>query len=232
MKKVSLLLIATIQCLFFACQQDKAAQSIISDIPSIFRNRFKDENDIVALTYAAQVKGKGNKSFDSNTFRIIGLGTLWIIGAGRTNLAAGQSNLFPYFEETPAQSENRAVQLLKYKFNPANGAGYSLMKGSCMNVENHQRLFVADYDTAQAAFVVKDKSDNGAIWRINTPEFNEVKIIESGFILTAPNGNTLKATILGAKKIRIGTQRHGGDTERLNNGIVYHNKRYDYSTWI
>lgn len=202
----------------------------------LFRNRFRDENDIVALTYAAQVKGQGHKSFDSNTLRIIGLGTPWVIGAGRTDQTAGQSNLFPYFEEVPNKSVNRAAQLIKYQVNPENGSGFSLTKGSCMDVENHQRLFVADYDTsqiaAQAAFIVKDKSDNGTIWRINTPEFNSVEVIENGFVLTAPNGNTLQATILGAKKIRTGKQRYGGDTERLNKGIVYQGKRYDYSTWV
>ncbi len=61
----------------------------------VTRNRFRDENDIVVTYNAKATRIQGHAGADINTFRIIGTGVPWVIGAGRTGLTAGQTNLFP-----------------------------------------------------------------------------------------------------------------------------------------
>jgi hypothetical protein len=74
---------------------------------------------------------------------------------------------------------------------------------------------------------VKDTSDNGRIWRLNTPEFNKVQILENGFVLKAPNGSKMRVTapeeqITG--EITVSEIRYGGSTESNNPGIGFGDK--------
>ena len=202
----------------------------------IFRNRFKDENDIVATYTATAKRVRGHQGPDTNTFRLIGLGVPWIIGAGRTGQIAGQTNLFPSHSETSEKGNGQLGKLLDYRYN--NGSGFAFGEGSCMGVEDHKRYFVTDYSPAtraEAVIIVSDSSRNGKRWRLNTPEFNKVNILNDGFLIEAPNGNTLRATVFTGQttlKIDTGRVRYGGSTVRNNPGIRYHGKSYTHSKWL
>jgi len=70
---------------------------------------------------------------------------------------------------------------------------------------------------------------------MNTPEFNKVESTADGFIITAPNGATLKATIINgdaSKTISTTTLRYGGDTRDNVAGIGFKGKYYANTTAI
>lgn len=205
----------------------------------VFRNRFRDENDIVATFTTTSKRVRAHQSGDNLTFRILGLDNMWAIGAGRTGQYAGQTNLFPF--DTISTKGNYISgslgKLLDHKFMP-DGSGFAKGTGSCMGVEDHIRHFQADYSKksgAEAVFVINDKSKNGKTWRLNTPEFNKVESTPDGFIITAPNGATLKATVFNGKSdktIKTTTLRYGGDTRDNVAGIGYKGKYYANTTAI
>ncbi len=205
----------------------------------VHRNTFKDKNDIVAVINASQERVAGHKGPDVNTFRIIGMGVPLIIGGGRTNLIAGQSNLFPE-KVSPEQKGDlqEAGEMLADAYTP-DGSGIAIVKGSSTGVEDHLRKWISNYSAesgAEAVFVVRDQSANGKIWRINTPSFNEVEIADQSFTLTTPEGHTLKATILSEKDqgyvINTGLLRYGGQTQRHNTGIQYDGKHHENSRYV
>ena len=203
----------------------------------IFRNRFQDENDIVATYTATAKRVRGHQGPDTNTFRLIGLGVPWIVGGGRTGEIAGQTNLFPSHSETDKKGDGQLGKLLDYQYGE-NGSGFAFGEGSCMGVEGHRRYFIADYSpetNANAVVIVSDSSQNGKRWRLNTPEFNKVKILKDGFLIEAPNGNTLKGKVFNGQttiKIDTGRVRYGGPTIRNNPGIRYLGKSYTHSKWL
>ncbi|WP_114748231.1 hypothetical protein [Pleomorphovibrio marinus] len=205
----------------------------------VHRNGFNGKNDIVTLINASQKRVAGHKGPDVNTFRVIGMGVPFIIGGGRTNLIAGQSNLFPGKVSPDQKGDlNEAGELLEFEINPE-GTSTALVKGSSTGVDNHIRKWMVDYSDksgAEAVIVISDHSNNGKVWRINTPSFNEVNISENSFILTTPEGHTLKAVILSNSKnphsITTGLLRYGGQTVRHNTGIQYDNKRYPESRFV
>jgi hypothetical protein len=205
----------------------------------VFRNRFQDENDIVATFTTTSKRVRAHQSGDNLTFRILGLDNIWVIGAGRTGQYAGQTNLFPF--DTISKKGNYISgslgKLLDYKF-LHDGSGFAKGTGSCMGVEDHIRYFQADYSKksgAEAVFVINDQSKNGKTWRLNTPEFNKVESTADGFMITAPNGATLKAIIINGnagKNISTTTLRYGGDTRDNVAGIGFKGKYYANTTAI
>ena len=197
----------------------------------MFRNRFRDENDIVATFNTSSIRSGGHAGPDNLSFRISGLGGVWAVGIGRTGDPTGQTTLFPGPEVNTLIRPLPAGKLLDVKTNPDNGSGYALGYGSCVGVENHFRYFLADYSVengAEGVFLVLDNSDNGRIWRMHTPGFNSIEIIEDGVLITTPNQNTMKLSVPGINnpQIRIDNVRYGGTTERHNPGIGFHGKRY------
>jgi len=203
----------------------------------IYRNRFKNEQDIVAAILATQLKMQGHSGPDNLSFRIIGLGNLWVVGAGRTGFVAGQTNLFPS-KPTETTKGNNALGIMHSCVVDPNGIVYTKMSGSCMGVEKHQRSFYICYDSiltgCPATFIVNDSSNNGKIWRINTPEFNKVNILSNGFALISPEGDIMRFTVLNTKKaiIDTGMVRYGGTTEWQNHGIWFKAKNYTKNRWI
>lgn len=203
-----------------------------------FRNGFEDENDIVAVFNTSNRRVAGHKGPDVNTFRILGFGVPWIIGAGRTNLLAGQSNLFPGPVDSSDKGDLKTSgNLIAYSFEE-DGSGRAIGFGSSTGVEQHIREFIVDYSGdpgAAAVFIVSDRSKNAKIWRINTPEFIDVTIDSGRFRLTAPNGATLQAHFFGASgqiDVHTGQVRYGGETVRLNTGILYQGDRYAFSKFV
>ena len=200
----------------------------------LFRNRFKDENDIVACFNTSSHRVNGHSGPDNLTFRIIGLGSLWAVGGGRTREVAGQTNLFPAGNwQEQKEQELEEGTLVDYHFE-SDGSGHATGTCSSMGVQNHRRKFTADYsgkNGAAAFFVVEDTSGNGTTWRLNTPEFNTVEPLSNGFLLTAPNGSSLKATVIGTNKVNvtIGKIRYGGSTIKHN---TFYGKKYSHNKTI
>jgi len=90
-------------------------------------------------------------------------------------------------------------------------------------------------DEDSAVIKIEDTSENGKIWRLNTPEFNEVEIVENGFLLTAPNGAKMKVTapkeqITG--EITTAKIAYGGSTSRHNNGIGFGDQYWRFNKAI
>ena len=195
-----------------------------------FRNAFKDKNDIVSCFNTSSHRINGHSGPDNLTFRIIGLGSLWAVGAGRTTEVAGQTNLFPSGNWQEQMDQNTEGVLETYHFEK-DGSGFATGTGSSLGVRNHRRKFTADYSGekgAVAVFTVEDSSENGMTWRLNTPEFNTVEPLSNGFLITAPNGSTLRAVVIGDEKVdtTVGQLVYGGSTITHNTGIGFYGKKY------
>ncbi len=197
------------------------------------RNRFQDSTDIIAAFTTTAKRLRAHQSGDNLSFRIIGLDNIWVVGAGRTGLKAGQPTLFPADTISLTESFVRGAigKLLHYGLD-SNGGGFAAGLGSCMGVEQHYRYFRTDFDPlagAAAVFIVHDTSLNGRTWRLTTPEWNEVKITQSGFVLVAPNGATLQVTLLSAYNpvaVRVSRVKYNGTTTENASGIPYKGKRW------
>jgi len=204
----------------------------------IFRNHFKNEKDIVAGFNAVSKRIRGHGSYDNLGFRIVGLGNIWAIGAGRTGKVAGQTSLFPRADIDTLQGISKFVSSLDdYRFEP-DGSGFAKGRGNCMGIENHHRFFQVDYSGesgAEGVFVVKEDFDGEAIWRMNTPEFNDFEKTSDGFMLTAPNGSTLKVHAYSEKPLYLSETtlvRYGSQAGRLNPGICFMGECYENSMAI
>jgi hypothetical protein len=203
----------------------------------VLRNRFNDRNDVVFAFNTTSNRVKGHQGFDNLGIRLIGLDNIWIVGAGRTQEVAGQSTLFPGGDIGKMKGEQGATgNLIEHEFTDT--GGFAIGEGSCMHVDNHVRQVKVDYHCdldAKAVFRIDDTSKNGKIWRINTPEFNDVKVFEDGFLLAAPNGSMLRAYIVeGLEKPNISIQkvRYGGSTSRHNPGICFHGECHEFTTAV
>jgi hypothetical protein len=192
---------------------------------AVWRNRFKNENDILVAFNAPLERVNGHKGPDNLTFRIIGLGNIWTVGAGRTNEVAGQTNLFPAKPTASERVQTKNFESYSFEYGKNGDVFFASAEGSCMGVENHKRRIEVEFQEANSAIIkIKDTSDNGKIWRLNTPEFNEVEILENGFLLTAPNGSQMKVTATTEQitgEMTVSTVKYGGSTSRHNNGIGF-----------
>ncbi|GHB86647.1 hypothetical protein GCM10007390_47860 [Persicitalea jodogahamensis] len=204
----------------------------------ITRNRFRDENDIVVTYNAKATEIKGHAGADINTFRIIGMGVPWVIGSGRTDLTAGQTNLFPNLEETAEKNNRRLGKLHDYQFFKDGQGGYAIGSGSCVGTEDHRRILYTSFDStsqAEAVIVVVDHSSNGRRWRINTPEFTQLVTNPQGYTLFAPNGSSMRVQFMGTSgpvQLESSKLPYGGHTTRHNNGIWYQGEVYSHSRYI
>ncbi len=204
----------------------------------VFRNKFKDENDVVATFTTTSKLAHGHQGPDNLTFRILGLDNIWVVGAGRTGQVAGQTNLFPAGNIQNMSHNPREGELIEFGFEK-NGSGYANGAGSCLGVIDHTRFFRADYSEesdAIAVFIITDKSLNGRSWRVNTPEFNRVKINSTGYDLIAPNKSSMRFTFfetdIATTTPVIGKVRYGGNTIDHNMGVCYKDSCYKYNRYI
>ncbi|WP_375583530.1 hypothetical protein [Cyclobacterium xiamenense] len=203
----------------------------------VFRNRFANDKDIVAVFNTSSRRISGHKGPDVNTFRIIGGGVPLVIGAGRTGKIAGQTNVFPQVPDTDQKGKMDAGILLDFGFD-GSGSGFAVGQGSNTGVQEHRRKFTVCYDKASAAeavFLVEDRSENGRIWRMATPEFNEVSLSENGFTIHTPTGYTLRVIALGSlgrQVVKEGKVPYGGRLSRVNPGIVWNGRSYTQSKVI
>lgn len=204
-----------------------------------FRNRFQDSTDIIAAFTTTAKRIRAHQSGDNLSFRLMGLDNIWVVGGGRTGLKAGQPTVFASdsISLKDRYQGGATGQLLQHSFYPQ-GGGYALGSGSCMGVKDHQRFFEVLYDSAAtgAAAVLRlhDRSVNGKTWRLTTPEWNKVTTLPDGFLITAPNGATLKATVLQAAPVQVRTSAvpYNGTTTENASGIPYKGRQYPNSTAI
>ncbi len=201
---------------------------------ALFRDRFQDENDIVALVNATQRRADGGHAGpDVNTFRILGRGGFFVTGAGRTGDTAGQTNLFA--GPPPRNGNNDLGKLLELDWDESKARGRAHLSGSSMGVLEHHRHFYVDYgegNAADALFLNSDSSLNGKVWRLNTPEFNTVTLEGNAFVLTSPGGASLRVTVLEPANpgFRTGSVERGGGLN--HSGFPYHGKKFANNTWI
>ncbi|GEM_PF-1121004 len=200
----------------------------------IFRNRWKDEEDIVALVNATSRRTRGGHSGpDVNTFRILGLGGFFISGGGRTGRTAGQSNLFADLEP-PERGDGKLGKLHEGEFDEQ-GGGRALLSGSILGVQNQRRHFEVDYSGkagVPALFLNSEVSDNGVLWRINTPEFNRIETQGAQFWIHSPNGAVLHGVVLepANPEFRTGMLERGGGAGHT--GFPYRGTKYIHNRWL
>lgn len=198
---------------------------------AVTRNQFKDENDIL-VAFSTTSHRRGHQGGDNLSFRVIGLNNIWVVGAGRTNLTAGQSSFFPSKpdpDSTRYEPELGTVNTQYYN----NGESFISAAGNATGVDAHRRSMKVNMTEDSATILVTDSSENGSIWRINTPEFNKVNILNDGFEIIGPNETKLIAKILTPfDKIETGVNRYGGNKQRHNYGILYNGERYENTIYI
>ncbi|MCF8361827.1 MAG: hypothetical protein K9G70_04305 [Prolixibacteraceae bacterium] len=197
---------------------------------ALFRNTFEDSTDIVAAFNASSYRKRGHAGPDNLTFRIAGLGNIWVVGGGRTQDPRGQTNLFPGPEKNAYPRPWPEGEWIDHEFF-GDGSGYAIAAGSCLGVENHKRFFAANYSVnsgAKAFFVVSDVSENGKLWRLHTPGFNTVEVLDDGVLIHAPNQSSMKIALPKLEKadIRINNVKYGGSTVRHNTGVMFHQNAY------
>lgn len=200
---------------------------------SIFRNRFKDENDIVAVLNARMRHPRGcHGGADINTFRLSGLGATFATGSGRTGNPGGQTTLFP--GDTPSSSRSlRRMHAVEYA---KNGSGAVLIEGSCTGVDSHRRLFAVDYSGtagAPAVFVNIETARNARYWRLNTPGCNTISTDENSFTVDAPNGSSMRVLFPAIKQVvfKTGDFLRGQGSSR-DPGFHYRGSNYRRNKWI
>lgn len=185
---------------------------------AVLRNAFRDEHDIVLTANATARKAVGGHSGpDTNTIRLIGLGALFITGGGRTGDTAGQTNLFA---GPPPDTAPGGFGRLLEAVDRGGGSGWAWLSGSCLGVAEHRRGVAIDVGAdsgAAAALVNADSSRDGTLWRLNTPGCNRIDTTAGGFIITAPNGARLAATIVhpAGAALRTGRVERGGGANHV-----------------
>lgn len=198
------------------------------------RNRYRDRMDIVANYCAAGRRPKGAHSGpDTNTVRLQGLDNVWIVGGGRTGDPTGQTLLFP--SESDRYESKGTGRLLHWSVEH-DGSGYAIGEGSCVGTADHRRWMAVDYSQAcgaPALFLVADRSLNGRRWRLNTPEFNTITVTEAGFLITASDGASLNASILGLNsgiQLKQGIVERGGGAGHV--AFPFKGVKYIHNKWV
>jgi hypothetical protein len=203
---------------------------------AVWRNRFRDENDVVVAFNAPLKRVSGHKGPDNLTFRIIGNGNIWVTGAGRTGEVAGQTNLFPSKPSGKEKEPDGPQESHSFKTWKEEGHYYASAEGSSLGVKNHKRKIEVGFQNENGAVIkITDSSENGKVWRLNTPEFNTVEIFENGFIVTAPNGSKMKVTAPADQingRISITKVRYGGSTSQHNRGVGFADKYWEFNNAV
>jgi len=188
-----------------------------------FRNEFTDENDNVVQFNARTRYPGGHNGPDGLGFRIIAEGNPFIVGGGRNQpgKSQGQPSLYPDHPITGSYTTNNNTGSIIDAEVKTDGSGHVIARMDLNNftVFNHTRRFVVDYDEtatgAAATFLVADTSDNGRFFQLPTYLRNSLSFSGNSFTFTAPNGATLKGTILhpaSGFSITTGTMIRGNGT--------------------
>ena len=191
---------------------------------------------------------------DVNDLRIGGLGGVWLHGPGPAAAAKAPwdpsgtggtpggfwadawSGLFATaptndtYILAPANCKSGKVIRPLTEFADKNG-GYSVISGSCLNVTNHTRRFVADYSGksgVKAMFLVADSSADGSVWRQMLPcHYNITHDSATSFTITNPEtGSSMRFTFLWPAGVRlvtsaVGTHHKASDTKYTWSGCLH-----------
>jgi hypothetical protein len=213
---------------------------------AVFRTTYQNSNDLCAMVYAKQRGAKGHQGPDALSFRILGLDAAWAVGGGRygpkTNgqdvYWRSQNTLYPVDPDEKLSTNKNAGKFPAPPVILDDGGGSALMEIALSNlgVTNHKRLFVADHSKetgAAAAYIVCDSSDNGAFWQFCTIETNAITTDANSFTVTAPNGASLKGTVLHPSTgltFKTGVRPRGSKFLEIENNRFVHfgNPEGDY----
>ncbi|MCC5828133.1 MAG: PEP-CTERM sorting domain-containing protein [Phycisphaeraceae bacterium] len=194
---------------------------------TMFRNRFQDGHDLLSGIQAKhRLVSQNHNGPDLNSFRIIGLNSIWATGGGNQN-PAGQTTVFPVDPGQASYSNAPGNTVAKQFFE--DGSGWAIVDGTNVGTSNHRRRFITDYSDqtgAEAVYIVADTSSNGQFWRLNTGAMNSIQLTDSGFIITSPDDHTMYGLVLH------------GDPQTMRTGelvrgfkIAYDGVQYD-NRWV
>lgn len=196
----------------------------------LFRGRWLDGDDCSAALYAKLRGNRGHNGPDALGFRLIGHGTAWATGGGRYGPRIdgveaywrSQNSLYPVDPSTGALRDNGnrgelvGAPVVGAPVVGADGGGGVVARMAVTNlgVRDHTRRLLADYSAASGAdavWAVSDTSADGRFWQLCTLEANQLAAADGGFVITAPNGATLRATVLhpAAPVIATGRRQRG-----------------------
>lgn len=212
----------------------------------LFRNKYDNAKDLMAQMYLKFRGNKGHNGPDALTFRIIGNGAAWAIGGGRYGLkvsTAINQDIYAHLMNTVYPNEPLQVkigsagcttcstngnsgQLIGNPLLKPDGSGHVISRMDANNVWalNHKRWFVADYDSlktlSNALYIVADSSQNGKYWQLITAVENTVTFNQDTFLITAPNGTTMRGLVVYAD----------GQTPVFKTGITPRGSNYGDAT--
>lgn len=211
-----------------------------------FRNKFEDENDIVASIYGNFRKHSGHQGPDQSAFRIIGLNNIWAIGGGwykdsddngvkhflrNANTIYPEGHGGPNAEKLHKPFKNTGKLIEAKTINSQEIEGHAIISCFAQNdfdTEGHIRRFAAKFNIGcEAAFIVADTTLNGRYWQLCTAYHNEIECGENWFIIKDPlTGSSMKGHVLHpTKDISIyNGERQRGSEYWFREGIVTKNK--------
>lgn len=171
-----------------------------------YRNDYLDANDHIAQFRAKHRNSAGSHDgADGLGFRILGNGRPWAIGGGRNTpgrdrLQNGLYTVNPYTGTFTANRNLGTIQGTPVSMTDGSGHAIASMSTNSVGVGSHKRWFVSNYNTAQttadAVYIVGDESTNGQFWALNTHEDHVITTSGNTFLITAPDGSTMKGTVL------------------------------------
>jgi len=174
-----------------------------------WRNQYRDATDVVAQLYVKLRGNRGHSGPDALGFRILGLNNFWAVGGGRYGTKhkgadaylRSMNNLYPGDPDGPLKTNGGIGRVVGTPVVRPDGGGHLVAYAQMNNlgVANNKRWFVTSFTpetAARGAFVVLDSSDNGSVWQMCTLATHPITPQRDGFLITAPDGATLKGTIL------------------------------------
>jgi hypothetical protein len=198
-----------------------------------YRNRYGDGADMVAQVYVKLRGNMGHSGPDALSFRVIGLGTAWAVGGGRYGrgnvFTQSMNTLYPHSPDRRPRTSGGSGRLAATPLSRGDGGGHLVcsIPVSNVGVRGHKRRFIADYSAAggaEAVYVICDTSDDGRWWQLCSLEEHRVVARGNAFVVTAPNGNTMRGTVLhpsGNLRLRIGRRLRGTPFNRTNRRNSY-----------
>ncbi len=204
-----------------------------------FRNRYRDENDMVAQLYVKRRGNAGHSGPDALSFRILGLNSAWAVGGGRYGPSInGQdaylrsmNTLYPVNPEEQLYINGNNGTLVETPVLHDDGSGYAIASIDMNNVGTaaHKRWFLCDYSGStgvDAVYVIADQSSNGLYWQMCTLEPHAVTADGNTFTIAGANGATMRGTVLHPRNTRLTTgTRIRGSTFGYH-GVTYDTNRY------
>ncbi len=199
----------------------------------VYRNRYRDRDDIVAQIYAKLRGDKGHNGPDALSFRIAGRNTLWATGGGRYSNWGGLKNIedkaggkniyrrsmntiYPVDPDDTLAINGNSGEVVGTPVINSDGSGHCVLRIRQNNVgtSNHTRRFITSFDSgAEAAFILSDTSDDGRFWQMATIGTNRIEASGNIFTIISPSGDTLRGTVLYPDKavLKTGKRPRGSD---------------------